>query len=74
MAAGPSSIVTMVSGKIAIHTKQGAKLFEQNLGAGGFWAAQGADQVPEPWVSTAPAPNPPTPAARCDWRSFERVP
>lgn len=50
IAAGPSSIVTMVSGKIAIHSKQGTKLFEQNLGAGGFWAAQGGDQVPEPWV------------------------
>jgi hypothetical protein len=50
IAAGPDSIVTMVSGKIAIHNKQGVKLFEQNLGAGGFWAAVGGDQVPEPWV------------------------
>jgi hypothetical protein len=40
----------MVSGKMAIHSKQGAPLFEQNLGAGGFWAAVGGDQVPEPWV------------------------
>jgi len=50
VAAGPSSLVTMVSGKIAIFSKSGTKLFEQNLGAGGFWAAQGGDQVAEPWV------------------------
>lgn len=50
IAAGPSTLVTMVSGKIAIFNKQGAKLFEQNLGAGGFWAAKGGDQVAEPWV------------------------
>ncbi|MCZ7640293.1 MAG: Ig-like domain-containing protein [Verrucomicrobia bacterium] len=50
IAAGPRSLVTMVSGRIAIFSKQGAKLFEQNLGAGGFWSAQGADQVAEPWV------------------------
>jgi hypothetical protein len=50
IAAGPSSLVTMVSGRIAIFNKQGTKLFEQNLGAGGFWAAQGGDQVAEPWV------------------------
>jgi hypothetical protein len=50
IAAGPSSLVTMVSGGIAIFNKQGTKLFEQNLGAGGFWAAQSADQVAEPWV------------------------
>ena len=46
IAVGPDSVVTMVSGKIAIHNKQGAKLFELNLGAGGFWAAVGGDQVP----------------------------
>lgn len=50
IAAGPSSLVTMVSERIAIFNKQGTKLFEQNLGAGGFWAAQGGDQVAEPWV------------------------
>jgi hypothetical protein len=50
IAAGPGSLVTMVSGKIAIHNKQGAKLFEQNLGAGGFWWPVGGDQVAEPWV------------------------
>jgi len=50
IAAGPGSLVTMVSGRIAIFDKLGAKLFEQNLGAGGFWAAQGGDQVAEPWV------------------------
>src|SRR5690606_25368842 len=50
IAAGRHSLVTMVSGKIAIFSKEGARLFEQNLGAGGFWAAQGADQVAEPWV------------------------
>lgn len=50
IAAGPGSLVTMVSGRIAIFSKQGSKLFEQNLGAGGFWAAQGGDQVAEPWV------------------------
>jgi hypothetical protein len=50
IAAGPSSLVTMVSGRIAIFNKQGTKLFEQNLGAGGFWAGQGADLVVEPWV------------------------
>lgn len=42
--------MTLVSGGIAVFDKQGVKLFEQNLGAGGFWAAQGADQVAEPWV------------------------
>lgn len=50
IAAGPNSLVTMVSGKIAIFSKQGSKLFEQNLGAGGFWAGHGGDQVAEPWV------------------------
>jgi hypothetical protein len=50
IAAGPGSLVTMVNGRIAIFNKQGTKLFEQNLGAGGFWTAQGADQVVEPWV------------------------
>lgn len=50
VAAGPHSLATMVSGRIAIFSKQGSKLFEQNLGAGGFWAAQGGDQVAEPWV------------------------
>lgn len=50
IAAGPNSLVTMVSGKIGIFNKQGTKLFEQGLGAGGFWATQGADQVAEPWV------------------------
>lgn len=49
IAAGPDSLVTMVSGKIAIFSKEGAKLFEQNIGAGGFWWP-GADQVAEPWV------------------------
>lgn len=50
IAAGPSSLVAMVSGRITVFNKQGTKLFDQNLGAGGFWAAQGADQVAEPWV------------------------
>jgi hypothetical protein len=50
IAAGPNSLVTMLSGVIAIFDKQGTKLFEQNLGAGGFWAAQGADLVAEPWI------------------------
>lgn len=50
IAAGPNSLVTMVSGRIAIHDKAGTKLFEQTLGAGGFWAAQEADLVIEPWV------------------------
>jgi hypothetical protein len=50
IAAGPSSLVTMVSGRIAIFDQQGTKLFEQSLGAGGFWAAQGAEGVAEPWV------------------------
>jgi hypothetical protein len=57
IAAGPSSLVTMVSGKIAIHDKQGTKLFELNLGAGGFWAAQAGDQVFEPWVIFDPHSN-----------------
>jgi hypothetical protein len=50
IAAGPSSLVTMVSGKIGVFNKQGTKLFEQNLGAGGFWWPVGGDQVAEPWV------------------------
>ena len=50
IAAGPDSLVTMVSGRIAVFSKQGGKLFEQALGSGGFWAAQGADQVAEPCV------------------------
>jgi hypothetical protein len=50
IAAGPNSLVTMVSGGIAIFDKQGTKLFEQNLGHGGFWGTVGADVVAEPWV------------------------
>jgi len=51
IAAGPSSLVLLVNAQIAIHDKAGTKLFQQDLGgAKGFWKAQGASVVAEPWI------------------------